>query len=391
MSTNVAQIIGGPCLISYDGQFFRSKADVKLDTTLETFQIATDLWGNIAPRVNDQPIKLSFAPEGRFASLAVLFPYLLADMGSFITPRHECGAVVSADDTIEVFATDLPAGTPISFGTTGVMPAGLTAATLYYLSADVSGLRTIHTSAAAAIAGTGAVNITDDGSGDLAFVIQKVLVIVGKDRKRYTFHNSAITKMPEINFASTSTLWGDCEFCCLPKNGVPWSTANSIYTIDTFAFSDTGFNPADIITQPYSFTWGSGVWANVFTKAGIKVSNTMGLTDTTDDASGRVTYRLDSLGFTATAQPMGPSLSDVLTSLKLQGAGAVRGRSLTGADFNIEATGVYARLYAASPLGGPAQWSSKNDRLGDMTWQATRTWTDGEANPLFYIGSAAPA
>lgn len=391
MSTNVATIIGGPCLIAYDGAFFRSKGDVSIDLSLDTFEIVTDLYGAVDKRVSGQPIKISFEPEGRFASLAVLFPYLTVALGSLITPVRTCGAVVAADNTVAVADTTLPAGTPVSFGTTGTMPAGLTAATLYYLSTDAAGLRTVHTTLAAAIAGTGPVDITTVGTGTLKFVIQKTLVILGNDGERVTFHNAAISKMPDVNFKSLATLWGSVEFQSFPKNGVPWSTANSFYTIDTAAFEDTGFDPADIITQPYAFTWGGAPWASLYTKDGITVSTSLSLEPITDDASGVITQRIGSLGFSAKAQPMGPGLSDFLSALTLQGAGAVRGRSLAGANLNIVGTGVYARLYAAALTGGPANWSSKNDRMGELTWEATRSFTDGVANPLFYIGADAPA
>lgn len=390
MPTNLATIIGGPCLIQFDGSTFRSKDDVTLSLALDTFDIVTDLYGAVDKRVSGQPLTLSFTPEGRFADLSVLFPYVSAAIGSLITPRHVCGAVDATANTVAVSATTLAAGTPISFGTTGVMPTGLSAATLYYLSANAAGLRTIHLSAAAAIAGTAPVDITVIGSGTLAFVLQKTLVILGNDGTRYTFHNAAVTKMPAIKFSALETLWGAVEFESFPKNGIAWATAASLYTIDTATFADTGFDPADILTQPHTITWGAAPWALLYTKAGISVENTLGLEPIDDDASGIISRRIASLGFTAKAQPMGPSLADVMTALTLQGAGATRGRSLAGSDFVIEGAGVYCLLNAAALSGGPGLFSSKNDRVGELTWQATRSFTSGVADDLFYIGAAAP-
>lgn len=390
MSTNLATIIGGPCLVQYKGETFRSKGDVSVNLSLETFDIVTDLYGAVDKRVSGQPVTVSFAPEGRFASLAVLFPYLAAAIGSLITPRHLCGAVVAADDTIAVADTDLPAGTPVSFGVIGTMPAGITAATLYYLSADAAGLRTVHASSAAAIAGTGKIDLTDAGTGTLSFIEQWPLVIVGNDGTRATFHNAAVSKMPTLSLKSTETLWGDVEFECFPKNGVAWVTANSLYTIDAASFSDSGFDPADIITQPYSGAWGSSPWDAFFTKAGWVIDNTLSLEAIEDDASGVISRRIASIGFTAKAQPEGPDLAAMLAALTLQGAGSVRGRSLSGENLDITGTGVFVRLYAAALTGGPAQWSSKNDRIGELTWAANRTFTGGAANPLLFIGASSP-
>jgi hypothetical protein len=391
MSTNLATLIGGPCLASYKGSTFRSQADVTLNLALDTFDVVNDLYGAVDKRVAGQPIKLAFTPEGRFADLAVLFPHVGAAIGSLITPRWPCGAVNTGADTIAIANTSLAAGTPVSFGTTGTMPAGLTAATVYYLGANSGGARTIHTSAAAAIAGTGAIDLTSAGTGSLAFIETYELVILGNDGKQITFHNAAVTKMPAVNPASQKTLWGDVEFECFAKNGIPWTTADAFFTIADASFADSGFDPADIITQPYSLTWGSAPWAGIFTKNGFVIEPSLTLEAVEDDVSGILTRRISSLGFTAKAQPEGPDLSDVMAALKLQGAGATRGRSLAGPDLNIEGTGVYIRLYAAALSGGPAQWSSKLDRIGELTWQATRTFTDGVANPLFYIGAEAPA
>lgn len=391
MITNLATIIGGPCLISYRGSTFRSKGDVKLDPTIDTFTIENDLYGPVDTRAGNQLVKVSFTPEGRFANLAVLFPYNLAALGSLITPRHECGAVDATADTIAVADTSLAVGTPISFGTTDTMPTGLTAATLYYLGADVAGVRKIYTTSADAIAATSPINITAVGSGTLAFIEQWPLVILGVDGTRFTGHNSAVTKMPEIDFQSQATLWGEVEFECFAKSGIARTTDNSVFTIDTATFADSGFAPADIITQPYSLTWGNAPWAGVYTKNGIKVSPSLNLTEVVDDLSGLLSRRISSLAFTAKATPIGPNLSAMLTALAMQGATAIRGRSMAGTALNIEGTGVYARLYAAALTGGQALWSSKADRIGELSWTANRTFTAGVANPLFYIGAAAPA
>jgi len=104
-ATNLANIIGGPCKVSFKGSTFRSKADVKLDPTLETFSVQIDLYGEVDTRSGNQPCKITFVPEGRFADLAVLYPYLAVALGSLVTPRWECGAVVAADDTIAVANT----------------------------------------------------------------------------------------------------------------------------------------------------------------------------------------------------------------------------------------------------------------------------------------------
>jgi hypothetical protein len=392
MSTNLATIVGGPCKITRDGSTFRSKAEVRLEAIIDTFAVENDLYGEVDQRRGNQPVRVTFTPEGRFADLAVLFPYLAVNLGSLVTPLHTCGAVDTVANTIAVADTSLAAGTPVSFGTTDTMPTGLTAATLYYLSANAAGLRTVHLSAAAAIAGTGAIDITGAGAGTLRFVIQKELVIVGADGTRITVHNAAITKMPTFNGRSTETMWGEVEFEGFVKNGVPRTTANSVLTEDTTVFSDAGFDPADIITQPYSATWGdTAPWVGFYTKNGWVIEPSLELAAVEDDASGIISRRIVKIGFTAKAQPMGVDFAALRAAMKVDGAGAARGASLTGDDLNIEGTDVYVRLYAAALVGGPAQWKTDLERTGELTWRATRTFSGGAANPLFYIGDAAPA
>lgn len=388
MSTNLATLISGPCLIQFRGATFRSKGDVKLDLSLETFDVSTDLYGLVDKRVSGQPLKVSFTPEGRWADLTVLYPYATARLGSYVTPQHTVGAIVIADNTIAVADTTLPAGTPVSFGSTLTMPAGLTAATLYYLSANAAGLRTVHATSAAAIAGTSPIDITASGTGLISFVEQWPLVIHGNDGQRVTIHNAAVTKMPALNFKSTETLFGNCEIEGFVKNGVAWSTAASLYTIDTAHWSDTGFDASDILTQPYLLTWGAAPWAGISSKNGISIDFSLDLAAVEDDASGVISRRIKAVSATAKAQPMGPDLSALMTALLLQGAGATRGRSLGGTNLDIAGDGVFVRLYGAALTGGPAQWATASDRIGDLTWQATRL--GGATTPLFLLANAAP-
>jgi hypothetical protein len=388
MSTNLATIISGPCLVQFRGATFRSKGDVKLDLSLETFDVSTDLYGLVDKRVSGQPLKVSFTPEGRWADLTVLYPYASARLGSYVTPQHVVGTINATNNTIAVTDTTLPAGTPASFGSTATMPAGLTAATLYYLSADVAGVRTVHATSSAAIAGTSPIDITSAGTGTISFVEQWPLVIHGNDGQRVTIHNAAVTKMPSLNLKSTETLFGDCEIEGFVKNGVAWSTAASLYSIDTATWSDSGFDAADILTQPYTLTWGSAPWAGISTKNGVSIDFALDLAAVEDDASGVITRRIQRVGATAKAQPMGPDLAALMTALMLQGSGATRGRSLGGTNLDLAGDGVFVRLYAAALTGGPAQWATASDRIGDLTWTATRL--GGSSSPLFLLATAAP-
>jgi len=187
------------------------------------------------------------------------------------------------------------------------------------------------------------------------------------------------------------TLLGEVAFECFPKVNTSWVTANSFYTEAAAALTDTSFDPAAIITQPYTVAWGSSPWDALATKNGVQVSFALALEAVETDTDGLLTRRLAGLEVTAKAQPIGITVAQLLSKLTIQDTGAVRGRSLSGSNLNISATGVYIRLYGAALLGGPQQFSSRLDRIGELEWRATRTFSTGTPNDLFYVGTAAPA
>jgi len=209
--------------------------------------------------------------------------------------------------------------------------------------------------------------------------------------KKLTFHNAAVTKMPNIKGSAIETLLGEVEFEAFLKNNTAWSAANSRFTIADAALVDATFDPAAILTQAYTVGWGAvSPWDAMSTKKGVDIDFNLALEPIETDADGIVSRRLSGLEVSVKAQPMGISEADMLNKLLFQGAGAVRGRSLSGDDLNVSATGVYIRVYGAALKGGPQSFSSKEDRIGELEWLATRTFAAGVPNPLFFVGTAAP-
>lgn len=210
--------------------------------------------------------------------------------------------------------------------------------------------------------------------------------------KKLTFHNAALTKMPNIKGSAVETLLGEVEFEAFVKNNTAWSAANSRYTIATEALVDASFDPANILTQAYTVGWGAvAPWDAMSTKKGVDVDFSLALEPIETDADGIVSRRLSGLEVSVKCQPMGITEADMLNKLLFQGAGAVRGRSLSGDDLNVSAAGVYVRVYGAALKGGPQSFSSKEDRIGELEWMATRTFVAGAPNPLFFVGTEAPA
>ncbi len=208
--------------------------------------------------------------------------------------------------------------------------------------------------------------------------------------KKLTFYNAAVTKMPTITASAIKTLIGAVTFEAFLKNNTdPEDTAARFVIVDE-ALVDTTFVPDNVLTQPYTAAWGASPWDNFETKAGWVIDPNESFETVTTDSLGQVSKRLMNLEVTAKAQPLGLSESQLMTKLLLQGTGAVRGRDLAGDNLNLVGDGVYIRLYGAALKMSAQHFAADKERLGELTWAATRTFTAGSPNPLFFVGTAAP-
>ena len=70
-----------------------------------------------------------------------------------------------SDDVLDCTAHGLTTGQPVRVASTTALPAGLSAATTYYAAYVSDNELTLHTTNAGAVAGTGTVELTDDGTG----------------------------------------------------------------------------------------------------------------------------------------------------------------------------------------------------------------------------------
>lgn len=394
MSCNVATIIGGPALVTYKGQTFYSKGDISISGAIEAFAIETSIHGQLEERESGAPVSVSFVPAGEWEALAVLWPYQAPIPGQSIVRVRDVDTVDTVNDELDIAAHPFRTEGPVRVFPVGVgvMPTGITAGQLYYARSVTADSISLHPTAADATADTNRVDITAAGTLPIRVVEQEPLVIHTLDGKVITFHVAAVTQQPDIAAATTETLIGQVTFECFRKAGEEATTDNSFWTITSAALSDTTFDPASIITQAYSGAWGGAVpWDDFSSKNGFRFSFPVNLAAIEDDACGVVGRRYVSGQATCTAQPTNVDESALLTKLGLQAAGAGRGRRLVGDNLNVSAAGVYIRLYGATLRSGPQQFSSQNDRIGDLNWAAARVFTAGVPSDLFYLGTAAPA
>jgi hypothetical protein len=217
------------------------------------------------------------------------------------------------------------------------------------------------------------------------------LVINSRDGKSYTIHNAAVTKMPVIRASVGKTLIGPVTFTGLLKNSTDPSNAAAYMTVASTTYpGDTGFAVSDILTLAYSSSWGSAPWDSFLTEDGWEISIDMQMREQIVDGLGVVDMTLQNMTVSARCVPVGVTDADVLA--KLTPAAALGTSVAAGAAaLNISATGAYFRVYNAALVASDMAFGSESKRIGTTEWLATRTITAAVADPLFYVGTAAPA
>jgi hypothetical protein len=393
---SVATIIGGPCIMNYRGATLRSKNDVRLNLALATFPIETSLLGQVDVRLREVSGEISFVPDGEWTNLSVLWPYMNTPFGSYLSSQLPFFSVGSNQVNVGSTATLLSGDAFVAqVQGTGTITVGLTAGTTYYFHVISATNVSIHSTYAAAVAGVNPIAISA-GSGNTVSVVNNPMTIQSYDGQLFTFMNVAVSKMPSLSLSTVKTPVGSVTFQAYRADGQDWSGVNSLYTSVANPWpGDATFNPNNIITGEIQAIWRNmaAPWALFDTKDGWTVDFAMDITRQEVDNVGLVAHKLSGLVVRAKATPVGVQVSDVATALQLQGAGAARGRSLgaSGQDLLLSAVAANlgVKITGAALVGGPGIWSNKLDRVGELTWEATRTFGSTGPNPLFTLSGSS--
>lgn len=216
------------------------------------------------------------------------------------------------------------------------------------------------------------------------------LVIWSRAGTKITVPNAAITKLPNLRFGVAQTIQGSMTFTGLLKNSTAPETAGAYWVVTSESYpGDTGFASTDILTRAYSSAWGSSPWDSFLTEKGWDVQLDMTTAPQLVDGLGTVDITLQELKVTATAIPVGPTETQVLAAMQQNQA---MGTSYaTANDLIISATGVYFKMSKAGLMEADLGWGAQRKRIGPCKWMATRTVTAGVPDPLYYIGTSAPA
>lgn len=383
----------GPAIINYRGYPFFTKDGFTLDWLIETTPIIVDNYQQVDERVRRIPTKITFTPAGQWLGLEVLYYLAGIPYGDYVTPVRTLGVIVS--NHVGLANHNLLTGDAVYVKSDngGVLPTGLTAATLYFIRAYSSDAVTFHATRADAVAGTNVIAISG-GSGINRLVVNNPCTVQNTDGRLYTFYNSGITKMPDLDLTVGATPFGEMEISFFPKDNTDITDVACLYTLSQNAYpGDGGIDPTTILTQSPNVSWAVGApWAAFNTKNGVKISFAATFDDIDVDGQPVLTRRFTGLVVTAKAQPVGPDQGDLPIKLLVEGPGASIGRSLaaTGGLLSMSSSGMYVTVNNAALRGGPEQWSVKKERIGELTWVGTRTFSNGKPNPLFTVGVFGP-
>lgn len=385
---NLATLLEGPANLTHRSAPVHFRGGLTLTPLADLFEIGSDLYGALDRRMLERAVAISGTPVGVYtaAQIAMLYRWQNPTIGQMLTPRYDIDSVETTDNEITLVGSAVPrTGCPVlvDCAAGGTIIAPLVAGTLYYWGAA----GTLHSTEAAAIAGTGAIDLTDDGTGDQYMIEQEPIIIDAiSANRRITFHNGALSVMPPLIMSAIQTILGPATFVAFVKNDVDPTTANSLYTVEKVALTDTPPVKTDIPTQAYSCAFGASPWDAFKSRGPVTITPTMGLDPVSTDDRGTVGMRISSMAVGATLTPQGFTEAQMLDLLGLQGAGSGRGATKIRGDLVVSGTGVHVTMYNGAPRQLPQTFSTTGPRAGELAIDGA--WKSGSG--WLRVGTAAP-
>lgn len=210
----------------------------------------------------------------------------------------------------------------------------------------------------------------------------KPLVIVAVDSTT-TILNAQITNLPSIRCTANNTAFGGMTFTGLLSNSGDPADVADYFTVGAGAAIGTAFNPALIVTAPYTATLGAV--GPFYSEAGFEISFDLSLTPITVDGVGTVDMALESLGFSVSCIPTGLAQDafDSLIDADIGGnvvSSALDISTATAGGLNFDAAG-------AEVTSLVRRFSPSENRLGQMTIVGKRTINAGAQVALFTVAS----
>lgn len=229
----------------------------------------------------------------------------------------------------------------------------------------------------------------------------RALVIKGSDTAKgtHTFPCAAVTKLPDIILSATKTMIGSMTITGIRGlAGTSWSVGTSgsngpVYVVAASdgAIVDTGFDATDIICQPYTGIWTgiTGFTTAVETETGWTISFDLQTEARQVDSLGTIDYKFKSLNVMAKCVPIQSTADQIIAAMKIQGTGAVRGRSAASGAAALTITGADGVAYVTIPLASLKtagfRFGSTVLRNNEIGFVAARPFAAGVQSALFSL------
>jgi hypothetical protein len=209
----------------------------------------------------------------------------------------------------------------------------------------------------------------------------KPLVIVAAD-DTYTINNAQITQMPSIRCTANNTAFGSVQFTGLLEIGGNPNALTDYMSISAGAAIGTAFDATKIVTAPYTATLGGSL--SFMSEAGFEIAFDLSLAPIMVDGIGTVDMALQNLGCTITCIPTGiakDSFQSYFGSLDA-------GEDLASATLDISTSttgGLNFDCAAVQVIDAQSRFSPTENRLGQVTFAAKRTFNTGDPVALFTV------
>jgi hypothetical protein len=194
--------------------------------------------------------------------------------------------------------------------------------------------------------------------------------------------------MPSIRCSANNTAFGTVQLTGLLELGGDPSALADYYAVAGGGAIGTAFDPAKIITAPYQATLGAV--GPFFSEGGFEISFDLSLNPVTVDGIGTVDMSLQNLGATVTCIPTGLAESAFDAFFGSLDAG----EDLTSSALDIStatAGGLNFDCAAVQLIDLQKRFSPTDNRLGQLTLAAKRTFSTGNPVALFTVAAVIPA
>lgn len=391
-SLNPALTIAGPAAIVWKGKALYSKGDIAVNIKEEYLDLESSAYGVVAKAVKSTVLEVQLTPIGTIDCLAELIPaHIRAALpGTLVHHARDVGAVSTVTGVVTSTAHGFRDLAMVRLDSFGAVHTGWSKTTLYYLHALSADSYTLHTTLAAAEAGTDPVIPSALSTARNRIIEQETLTIWSLNESHgYVFCNAAVTGIPTLTASSTATVFDAVTFTCYRRFGAdPAADAEAFYSEITAAPDvDFSFDPDDIVLGASTAAWGAAApWsALALNEAGAKTAIAVNTTPVLDGVAGIVSHRVDGVTATTTLRAKNISEREVFAARVLQGTGAGLGRRLAGNTLTITTDEYTLALNNAVLSESPVGFDGKEDRVRDLQFSATRKFTAGTIAPLFAI------